>query len=110
DKKNLAPFNDADLQLVCSFANLASLMIERSLVLEESVRFEQLSVTDSLTGLYNRRFLKSRLEEELSRSLRQGLNLTILFIDLDFFKNYNDICGHIAGDEALKRTAAIIQA
>jgi diguanylate cyclase (GGDEF)-like protein len=110
DKVDLAPFTEADLQLLTSFANLASLMIERTLVLEESVRFEQLSVTDSLTGLYNRRFLKSRIEEELNRSNHQGLNLSILFIDLDFFKNYNDVCGHLAGDEALKRTADIIQA
>jgi diguanylate cyclase (GGDEF)-like protein len=110
DKANLAPFNDDDMQLLTSFANLASLMIERTLVLEESVRFEQLSVTDSLTGLYNRRFLKSRIEEELNRSNHQGLGLTILFLDLDFFKNYNDVCGHLAGDEALRRTAGIIQA
>jgi diguanylate cyclase (GGDEF)-like protein len=110
DKAELAPFTDADMQLLTSFANLASLMIERTLVLEESVRFEQLSVTDSLTGLYNRRFLKSRIEEELNRSNRQGLHLTILFIDLDFFKNFNDIHGHLAGDEALRRTAVIIQA
>jgi len=110
DKADLAPFTDADMQLLTSFANLASLMIERTLVLEESVRFEQLSVTDALTGLYNRRFLKSRIEEELNRSNHQGLSLTILFIDLDFFKNYNDVCGHLAGDEALRRTAAIIQA
>ena len=110
DKKSLNPFTDADLQLLTSFANLASLMIERTEVLEESFRFEQLSVTDSLTGLYNRRFLKSRLEEELNRSIRQGLNLTVLFIDLDFFKNYNDMCGHLAGDEALKITAEIIKA
>jgi diguanylate cyclase (GGDEF)-like protein len=110
DKQNLAPFTPADLQLLTSFANLASLMIERSLVLEESVRFEQLSVTDALTGLYNRRFLKSRLEEELNRSIRQELNLTVLFIDLDFFKSYNDVCGHIAGDRALKKTAEIIKA
>jgi len=110
DKTNLAPFSTDDLQLLTSFANLASLMIERSLVLEQSVRFEQLSVTDSLTGLYNRRFLKSRLEEELNRSIRQELNLTVLFIDLDFFKNYNDVCGHLAGDLALKKTADIIKA
>jgi len=110
DKKNLAPFTEADLQILTSFANLATLMIERTMVLEESVRYEQLSVTDSLTGLYNRRFLKSRLEEEISRSSRQGLNLTVLFIDLDFFKNYNDLCGHLAGDEALKKTADIIKA
>ncbi|MBU5637600.1 sensor domain-containing diguanylate cyclase [Geomonas sp. Red69] len=109
DKKNLRPFTHSDLQLLTSFANLASLMIERTEVLEESERFEQLSVTDPLTGLYNRRFLKSRLEEELNRSIRQGLNLTVIFIDLDFFKSYNDLCGHLAGDEALKLTADIIK-
>ncbi|WP_224982374.1 sensor domain-containing diguanylate cyclase [Geomonas agri] len=109
DKKDLCPFTHSDLQLLTSFANLASLMIERTEVLEESVRFEQLSVTDPLTGLYNRRFLKSRLEEELNRSARQGLNLSIIFIDLDFFKSYNDLCGHLAGDEALKLTADIIK-
>jgi len=110
DKRNLTPFSEADLQVLTSFANLASLMIERTEVLEESERFEQLSVTDALTGLYNRRFLKNRLEEELNRSIRQGLNLTVLFIDLDFFKGYNDLCGHLAGDEALKITADIIKA
>jgi len=109
DKKSLTPFSNADLQVLTSFANLASLMIERTEVLEESERFEQLSVTDALTGLYNRRFLKNRLEEELNRSIRQGLNLTVIFIDLDFFKNYNDLCGHLAGDEALKITAEIIK-
>jgi diguanylate cyclase (GGDEF)-like protein len=109
EKNNLAPFTGADLQVITSFASLASLTIERALVLEESVRFEQLSVTDALTGLYNRRFLKSRLEEELNRSMRQGLELTVLFIDLDYFKSYNDLCGHIAGDEALKKTAEIIR-
>ncbi|HJV64266.1 MAG TPA: diguanylate cyclase [Geomonas sp.] len=109
DKSTLAPFSAADLHTLTSFANLASLMIERTLVLEESVRFEQLAVTDALTGLYNRRYLKSRLEEELSRSVRQGLNLTVLFMDLDLFKSYNDICGHLAGDEALKRTAELIK-
>lgn len=110
DKKNLSPFTEADLRVLTSFGNLASLIIERSEVLEESERFEQLSVTDALTGLYNRRYLKSRLEEELNRSIRQGLNLTVIFIDLDFFKNYNDLCGHLAGDEALKITADIIKA
>jgi diguanylate cyclase (GGDEF)-like protein len=109
DRNSLQPFTTADLEVLSSFANLAALMIERSAVLEDSVRFEQLSVTDSLTGLYNRRFLKSRLEEELNRSIHQGLNLSLLFIDLDFFKKYNDICGHLAGDEALKRTADIIR-
>jgi len=110
DKESLGVFTEEDMRILTSFANLASLMIERTLVMEESSMFEQLSLTDPLTGLYNRRFLKNRLDEELNRSVRQGLNLSIIFIDLDYFKIYNDICGHLAGDEALKKTAGIINA
>lgn len=109
DKKSLAPFTETDLETLSSFANLASLMIERVSMLEKSTRFEMLSVTDALTGLYNRRFLKSRLEEEISRSKRQALSLTVLFIDLDGFKRFNDLCGHLAGDDALKKVAEIIK-
>lgn len=109
DKDDLGIFSEADLNLLASFANLASLMIERAWTLEKSHKLEQLSVTDHLTGLYNRRFLRSRLEEELNRSARYGLPLTVIFIDLDFFKIYNDLCGHLAGDRALQKTADIIK-
>ncbi len=110
DKGNLGAFNKSDLNLLESFANLASLMIERTWALERSFMLEKLSVTDHLTGLYNHRFLRSRLEEELNRSTRNGLNLTVIFIDLDFFKIYNDLCGHLAGDGALRKTADILKA
>ena len=109
DKDDLGIFSEADLKLLASFANIASLMIERSWALEKSHKLEQLSVTDHLTGLYNRRFLRSRLEEELNRSARYGLPLTVIFMDLDFFKIYNDLCGHLAGDKALQKTADIIK-
>jgi diguanylate cyclase (GGDEF)-like protein len=62
-----------------------------------------------MTGLYNHRFLRTRLEEELNRSTRNGLNLSVIFIDLDFFKVYNDISGHLAGDAALKKVAEILK-
>ena len=49
------------------------------------------------------------MEEELNRSVRQGLSLTVMLIDLDHFKLYNDYNGHIAGDKALKKTAKILR-
>ena len=110
DKWDLSPFSEEDLDLLTSFSTLASLMIERTQVMEEVCRFEQLSLTDPLTGIYNRRFLNNRIDEEINRSRRQGLEFTILFIDLDHFKNYNDQFGHLAGDEALSKTAEIIKA
>jgi diguanylate cyclase (GGDEF)-like protein len=110
DKENGGIFSESDLNMLVSFANLASLMIERTWVLERSSMLERLSVTDHLTGLYNHRFLRNRLEEELNRSTRTGLNLSIVFIDIDFFKIYNDFCGHLAGDAALRKTADILRA
>ena len=71
---------------------------------------EELAVTDPLTGLYNRRQLEKRLDEELSRSRRQRLGFSLLLIDLDNFKTYNDLCGHLAGDRALQKTASLLQA
>ena len=109
DKWNLAPFSETDLYLLTSFCTLASLMIERTQVSEEVRRFEQLSLTDPLTGTYNRRFLNSRIEEEVNRSLHQGLEFTVLFIDLGHFKGFNDRFGHLVGDEALRTTASVIK-
>lgn len=110
DKEDLGAFNESDLNLLASFANLASLMIERTWALERTFQLEKLSITDHMTGLYNHRFLRTRLEEELNRSTRNGLSLTVIFIDLDFFKIYNDISGHLAGDGALKKAADILKA
>jgi diguanylate cyclase (GGDEF)-like protein len=66
-------------------------------------------LTDPLTGLYNRRFLDARLEEEISRSQRQGKPFSLILADLDNFKCYNDICGHLAGDKALRKAAAAMR-
>ena len=110
DKRDLTPFSEEDLDLLTSFSTLASLMIERTQVMEEACRFEQLSLTDPLTGIYNRRFLNNRIEEEINRSRRQGQEFSVLFIDLDHFKHYNDRFGHLAGDEALCKTGEIMKA
>ncbi|MBT1076929.1 diguanylate cyclase [Geobacter grbiciae] len=108
DKKNQGIFTEDDLNLLITFADHASIMIERALSIERADFLEQLSITDPLTGLYNRRFLKRRMEEELARSIRQNLSLTVMLIDLDNFKIYNDLCGHLAGDRALKKMARIL--
>ena len=73
-------------------------------------RAEVEAITDGLTGLYNHRYLHERLEEELQRSRRSGMPVSVLFCDCDHFKEYNDAFGHKAGDEALSRIARIIEA
>lgn len=62
---------------------------------------EHMAVTDSVTGLYNHRYLQERLDEELKRAERYGRGFSVLMVDIDGFKNYNDMLGHMAGDDAL---------
>lgn len=109
DKSNGATFSEADLNLVQTFTGHAVLMIERAAALEKAGQFEALAITDPLTGLYNRRFLADRLQQEFSRSERQQQNFCIVMADLDSFKIYNDICGHLAGDQALRKVAKVMR-
>lgn len=64
--------------------------------------------TDALTGWHNRRYLQSRLQEELARCRRERTPLTCLMIDVDHFKSVNDRFGHLAGDEVLRQIAHCI--
>ena len=72
-------------------------------------RAEALSVTDDLTGLYNSRYLNQVLRRESKRASRSGRPLSLLFIDLDGFKNVNDKHGHLCGSRALVEAASVIR-
>jgi diguanylate cyclase (GGDEF)-like protein len=76
---------------------------------ESRKELERLSVTDDLTGLYNRRYLMETLVHELRRSRRLDHPCALLMADVDHFKEYNDAYGHLAGDEALTRIAAVLR-
>ncbi|WP_283184453.1 diguanylate cyclase [Pseudomonas svalbardensis] len=79
---------------------------EKNQSLEEmKIHFEQLSIKDGLTGIYNRRFFDTQLEIQWKIACRNGESLTLAMIDVDHFKAFNDIYGHQAGDEALRRVA-----
>jgi len=75
---------------------------------EANSRLAQLAVTDGLTSLYNHRHFHERLSLEVERSARNGLPLSLLMIDVDHFKYYNDHNGHPAGDEVLRQVAHIM--
>lgn len=101
-----------------SAKNLALLEMNRELeakiaertheLAEANSRLAQLAVTDGLTGLYNHRHFHERLALEVERSLRNGLPLGLLMIDVDHFKALNDQYGHPAGDEMLRQLARIM--
>jgi diguanylate cyclase (GGDEF)-like protein/PAS domain S-box-containing protein len=73
------------------------------------VALQELAVRDSLTGLYNRRYLDETLEREVSRARREGSPLSLVMLDIDYFKRVNDTYGHQVGDEALRMLAATLQ-
>jgi two-component system, cell cycle response regulator len=74
-----------------------------------NARLSELAITDGLTGVYNHRHFRERLTLELERSSRTGLPLSVLMIDVDSFKLYNDDHGHLAGDNALRGVARVLQ-
>ncbi|OIO80278.1 MAG: hypothetical protein COW11_06690 [Candidatus Omnitrophica bacterium CG12_big_fil_rev_8_21_14_0_65_43_15] len=70
---------------------------------------QQLAILDGLTGMFVRRHLLERCQDELRRSIKHKLNLACLMVDIDFFKSCNDKYGHLVGDEVLKQISAIIK-
>lgn len=76
--------------------------------LQLEAQLQRLSQQDGLTGLYNRRFFDSQLNSEWRRLRRQGTALTLLMLDIDYFKSYNDQLGHLAGDDALRQVSEVL--
>jgi len=91
--------------LTRAFSHLVTRLRER----EGQGELERLSVTDALTGLYNRRHLVGTLANEVQRSRRLRRTFSVLLADVDHFKQYNDTHGHLAGDAALVKIAEILR-
>ncbi|CRX64790.1 GGDEF domain-containing protein [Acinetobacter baumannii] len=89
---------------------LQNCMIElnRIELMQQAQQLSLLSQQDALTGLANRRYLDETLDNEWRRALRHETPLTIMMVDIDFFKPYNDSLGHLKGDQCLKDIATAI--
>jgi two-component system cell cycle response regulator len=108
------PFNKLELLArVKSLLRIKHLHNELQQKIEElekaQERLRELAITDGLTELYNYRYFKEHLEQELRRSERHGSNISVVMLDIDFFKNYNDTHGHLAGDKVLKDIANLLK-
>jgi diguanylate cyclase (GGDEF)-like protein len=90
-------------------ARALNTMVTRLREREGQSELERLSLTDALTGLYNRRHLMGTLASEVQRSRRLRRSFTVLIADVDYFKQYNDTHGHLAGDAALVKIAEVLR-
>lgn len=99
------PFSNDDLNLLMRLIDQAALTIERTTLYQ---KMAELVVTDDLTKLFNMRYLNRTIEVELQRSNRYGTSLSLIFIDIDHFKQVNDEHGHLVGSKLLVEMGQII--
>ncbi len=96
-------------ELSARVAALLRIRAEQSQLRRANLELERRSITDPLTGLFNRRYFEYQLEQELERARRRGDPIALLLLDLDHFKRVNDWYGHATGDEVLKAVAGILR-
>lgn len=89
-----------------SVADISAAAIQNAVYVE---RVKQLAYRDGLTGVHNRRFFENRMLEEIERAQRYGNYLSVLMVDIDYFKKLNDEFGHLLGDEVLKQVFRMFQ-
>src|SRR5207245_3662585 len=99
------PQTKTEQELTLNSAETAGIATHNAHALDQA---QKLSVTDSVTGLPNHRYFHTRFDEELEKTKETGGSITVMMIDLDRFKVYNDSFGHAAGDVALKAAARTI--
>jgi diguanylate cyclase (GGDEF)-like protein len=105
-KMNNEMYTRSEQEIFSLLSHFISAAFSNSLIYQ---RMEQNSITDGLTGLHNYRYFKKRLSAEVVRAQRYKHPISLILLDVDHFKNYNDTLGHPAGDRALKKIAQLIQ-
>ncbi len=99
-------FTEEDLLLLTALAGYSAIAIENANYFK---KIHELTITDDLTHLYNSRHLHARLDDEFERARRFKYPLSMIFIDLDYFKTVNDEYGHLCGSKVLKEVAFILK-
>jgi diguanylate cyclase (GGDEF)-like protein len=100
------PISEEDIRIFNMFVDQAALAIQNSKAFEDTLLKAH---SDPLTGLWNHGYFQYRLDEEITRSKETQTELTVMMLDLDDFKKFNDSQGHLQGDKALKQIAAILK-
>ncbi|MEW6001970.1 MAG: diguanylate cyclase [Nitrospirota bacterium] len=92
------PFTKDDLDLLMSLVGHAAIAIERASLYQ---KMQELAITDDLTQLFNMRYLNRTIDLEIQRSSRYGTSISLIFMDIDYFKHINDRYGHLVGSKVL---------
>ena len=100
------PFARDEIDLLKVISSQAAVAVENALLKEH---IERLAITDGLTGLYNHRYFRGALKRVVARAEERAEPVSLLMIDIDHFKRYNDTMGHLAGDELLRKLALFLR-
>jgi diguanylate cyclase (GGDEF)-like protein len=106
ERPEKAGISAEEIELCTSVADQAAMAVQNARLHEQTV---ELSITDPLTGVPNRRHLFQQLDAEINRANRFGTQLSLLMIDIDHFKRLNDSAGHSAGDDVLREVCALMK-
>jgi len=106
ERVKLKNYTQNELEILGTINNIISISVSNAHLYDEVI---QLSYTDGMTELHNYRYFEMRLKEEVMRHSRTKQEVSLIILDVDFFKNYNDTLGHQAGDEVLRNLAIILK-
>lgn len=106
DRVKSKKYSKNELEILGTINNIVSIAVSNAHLYDEVI---QLSYTDGMTELHNYRYFEMRLKEEVMRHSRTKQEVSLIILDVDFFKNYNDTLGHPAGDEVLKKLGVILK-
>lgn len=105
-REKLAGFKKNEIELLTTLSSQVAVSLDNSNLYSKT---KELTQTDDLTAIYNRRFFYQALQMEVKRSKRFGRPVSLLMIDVDHFKSFNDNFGHLVGDQVLRELAAVLQ-
>lgn len=106
EHKNKNTFNEENLRLVTTICKTVSMAIENA---ELYANMQELATIDGLTAVYNRVYFHQKFESEFNLAKELGYDLTLVILDIDFFKKFNDTYGHLFGDVVLKSVAQTVK-
>lgn len=106
EKFNKRTYSQSEKEMFSLLTNFLAVALSNVRLYKE---MERVSVTDPLTNLFNRRYFENFLQNEIARARRFNQPLSLVMMDVDYFKNYNDVLGHPAGDKLLKDLAKVLK-